>query len=413
MAKRKRNKRQAKQAPQHELSKERRPKTREETSREIRPEDLANLPQPLLFQLTEMVYIRSVVILAGLGFFFYLLYYLRSILTPILLALLLAYLINPVVIYLEKGGASRQFAIITLVMFIMLVWVTMVVFMLPAFTSSLDQLITLLSKLPSQIIKWKVWLQKVLHITFPKTWTEALMQWGGQLKLYAPKMIKPLSLAVATLFSSGMNILIALFNFILIPLFTFYFLKDYNEIKENFYSLIPIRRREYYLDILHEIDRMLSGFVRGQLTVSFLVGSLYLLLLGSLDVPLAALIAVIGAVLNVIPYLGFLATYFLAIFITLIDWQTSTQFWGVVFGMGAIHLTDVFFITPKVVGDKVGLSELVVIFAVLAGGQLFGLIGIFLAIPFAAISKVLLRELLDLYRKSDFYGADQQDSSSS
>ncbi|MBN8550702.1 MAG: AI-2E family transporter, partial [Deltaproteobacteria bacterium] len=158
-------------------------------------------------------------------------------------------------------------------------------------------------------------------------------------------------------------------------------------------SLFPSSRRRRVAEVAREIDGHISAFVRGQLTVGTILFVLYLIGLGIVGVELWFLLAVIAGFGAIIPYMGFLAGIVLSSIMALAtfgDVSHLIQVWGVFF---VVQFLEGTFITPKVVGDKVGLSPLVVILAIVAGGQLFGLLGVFLAVPGAAVARVLLRHL--------------------
>ena len=368
---------------------------------------------PIALQISEMVYVRTFVLLLMITGGFFLLYNLSSVVTPILFSLGLAYLINPIVVRMERIGMGRGTAILILVGLVVVVMAVGVMLLLPAMMSSVDELTRLVKRFPAALEKSRIWLESNFKFHFPTTWTEALSQWGDQIQKYAPSALKPLGQVVASIFSSSINLLIGIFNFLFIPLFTYYFLKDYKNVEQRLLKLIPPRMRDWSLVRFRELDGMISGFIRGQLTVCLIVGSMYMVLLTAVQVPLAPLIAVGGASINVIPYLGFLLTYVIAILAALVEYQFGWQFFVVLFGMFAIHMLDVFWFTPKVVGEHVGMSELVVIIAILAGGKLFGMVGILLAVPMAAVCKVLLREVMERYEGSRFFRGDPPSSSAS
>ncbi len=366
---------------------------------------------PLSLQISEMVYIRTFVIALLLIFLLFMTYYLSPVLTPILFSLGLAYLLNPLVVRMEKLGISRSAAISMFVLLLVVLLVSVVLLLLPALSHSFDEFARLMQQLPTALNKLKVWAEVNFKFHFPKNFTEAITQWGEQIQKYVPSMVKPLTQFFSSIFLSGVTLLIALFNFLFIPLFTFYFLKDYKHVEERVVKSIPPRMRGWALGRLREIDQMISGFIRGQITVSMIVGSCYMILLSAVQVPMAPVIALIGALINVVPYLGFFITYLIALTVALIQFQLQWQFFVVLIGMFAIHMFDVFVFTPKVVGEHTGMSELVVMIAILVGGKLFGIVGILLAVPMAAVVKVLLQEAMSRYEGSHFFRGKIEDES--
>lgn len=366
---------------------------------------------PLSLQISEMVYIRTFVIALLLIFLLFMTYYLSPVLTPILFSLGVAYLLNPLVVRMEKLGISRSAAISMFVLLLVVLLVSVVLLLLPALSHSFDEFARLMQQLPTALNKLKVWAEVNFKFHFPKNFTEAITQWGEQIQKYVPSMVKPLTQFFSSIFLSGVTLLIALFNFLFIPLFTFYFLKDYKHVEERVVKSIPPRMRGWALGRLREIDQMISGFIRGQITVSMIVGSCYMIVLSAVQVPMAPAIALLGALINVIPYLGFFITYLIALTVALIQFQLQWQFFIVLIGMFTIHMCDVFVFTPKVVGEHTGMSELVVMIAILVGGKLFGIVGILLAVPMAAVVKVFLREALSRYEGSHFFRGEIEEKS--
>jgi predicted PurR-regulated permease PerM len=357
----------------------------------------------ILIQISEFAYIRTLLIVALIAVVLYLIYHLQGVLMPVLMGLALAYLINPIVDKMQQKGVKRGYAIWILVFCIFLFLGVSALIFVPMIIESLGKLGSLIAKIPPAFFKAKAWMESTLNIHVPTTWTEAVNSWGKQLSIYAPKVIVPAQHFIAALFSGGMGLLAQLFNLLMIPLFTFYFLKSFETIRGQFLDYVPMRVRDRLLERLDEMDNIISGFVRGQLTVSLIVGTAYLVLLSVVQAPLAPILALGGAVLNVVPYLGFMITYLITVIVVGVEFHFQWQFFAVLIGMGVIHMADVLVITPSVVGEHTGLSEIVVIFAVLAGGQLFGFVGVLLAVPCAAILKVMLTEVLALYKDSDFF----------
>jgi predicted PurR-regulated permease PerM len=357
----------------------------------------------LSLKISEVVFLRTIFILVGLALLGYVFYELRTVLTPIFIALLLAYLINPLVDRMEGSGASRNFAISMLVITITFTLVMSTVLLIPPLSSSVDQLGEFLRKIPDYLVMGKKWVQATFSIDLPDTWLGALKKWSSAIQAYAPKTFKPVSLLVSRVFASSLSLLLALFHVLLVPLFAFYFLKDFHSLKKNIYTHVPPRYEEFVRTRLARMNVMISGFVRGQMIVSLIVGTMYMILLVVMEVPFAPVIAIVGALINVVPYLGFATTFAITIVAVLVKMQSITQLAIVVIGMGGIHMVDVFMITPKVVGDKVGMSELMVIVAVLCGGQLFGFLGVLLAVPTAAVLKVILEDVLRKYHDSPFF----------
>ena len=200
---------------------------------------------------------------------------------------------------------------------------------------------------------------------------------------------------LATVLLGGYSVTLTLINLALLPFIVFYLSVDFPRMRMAFLKLFPYSRRGRVGEVLDEIDGYTSSFVRGQVLVCTVLFGLYAVGLWLLGVELWFLLAFIAGYGNIIPYLGFLVGIALSTIMTIVTFGSFTQVlivWGL---FGLVQFLEGSFITPKIIGSSVGLSPLAVILAIVAGGTLFGLIGIFLAVPGAAVLKVLLRHLYD------------------
>jgi predicted PurR-regulated permease PerM len=191
---------------------------------------------------------------------------------------------------------------------------------------------------------------------------------------------------------------------LLVPVFAYYFLLDWPHITQRIRKIIPPRRRGKVLAILAEIDGVVSGWVRGQAIVTSLLAVLYAIAFSIVGIHLAIPIGLLVGALTVIPFVGTFVGAIIAIGVTLLDWQGAEPLIGVVVVIVVLHLLEAMFLTPKIVGHKVGLSESAALFAVVAGGKLLGFVGVLLAVPLAATIAVLLRHTMRRYERSDFFG---------
>jgi predicted PurR-regulated permease PerM len=189
----------------------------------------------------------------------------------------------------------------------------------------------------------------------------------------------------------GYNKALALVNIALLPFIVYYLAMDLPKIHASVVGLVPLTRRSKFVSVFREIDTYVSAFVRGQAIVCTILFVLYALGLGLVGVDLWLLLAAISGFGNIIPYVGFLSGIILSSLMALVTFGDLTHLlwvWGVYAVVQALEGT---FITPRIMGESVGLSPLIIILALFAGGQLFGLLGIFLAVPAAATLRVLAR----------------------
>jgi len=192
-------------------------------------------------------------------------------------------------------------------------------------------------------------------------------------------------------------------NTLLLPVVLFYLLRDWDEFIAGIGSLIPRHLIEKTTDLAREIDQMLAEFMRGQLTVMLIMSVFYSIGLWLAGLDNALPIGIIAGLLNFVPYLGPALGMGLALLVGALQFNTFSQIIPVlgVFGIGQLIESNM--ITPKLVGERIGLHPVVVIFALLAGGQLFGFVGVLLALPITAAIAVALHHIKDSYLDSDAY----------
>jgi predicted PurR-regulated permease PerM len=193
-------------------------------------------------------------------------------------------------------------------------------------------------------------------------------------------------------------------NLLLIPVLTFYFLRDWDWLVARVRALLPRPVEPTVSRLARESDEMLGGFLRGQLSVMVSLGAVYATGLWLAGIDLALLIGMLAGLVSFVPYLGFIVGAGVALVAALVqhgDWLHVLLVIGV-FSVGQV--LESFVLTPWLVGDRIGLHPVAVIFAVMAGGQLFGFLGVLLALPVAAVVMVLLRYAHQRYTASGLYG---------
>ncbi len=328
-----------------------------------------------------------------------------SILLPFVLAFVLAYFLHPLAIYLEKKNFSRSLASVFITFLFCFFIVAVFLIFVPILQA---QILALMVKVPQFVDV--LWLKIQTLILYTK---ENMPQ--DQLK----QISEAVSKTVFSLFNTmGTNLLkvltggLVFFNIISLVLITpvvlFYVLRDWVSVEEKMSDLIPLNKKEEVHSILKEINTALSGFIRGQASVCLLLGVFYGVFLSLIGLDSGLLVGFLSGILSFIPYFGFLTGVILSCLLALVQ-QASFSLWvgiGLVFLFGQI--LESYVLTPKLVGNKVGLHPVWVIFALLAGGVLFGFVGVFVAVPVAAIIGVLVRRILKWYRSTPVYLSTQK-----
>ena len=341
-------------------------------------------------------------LLVGTG---WLLVRLAPILTPFAISALLAYLGDPLVDRLEKQRFFNRTRAVSVVFILMtLALVLFLLFIIPLLENQVERLVHRLPDYLAWIRDSAVpWLQGALGLessTFDLSQiTEMLRSNWQQAGGFAAAVVAAIS-------SSGAALIGWLASIVLIPVVTFYLMRDWDDLVSFIKVLIPMHLQAKTSQLAGEADQRLSAFIRGQLGVMLALGVIYSVGLWLIGIDLAILIGMTAGMLSFVPYLGSIIGFGAAIIAAVVQHQDvfHPAMVSVVFIVG--QSLEGMVLTPWMVGDKIGLHPVAVIFAVLAGGQLFGFIGVLLALPAAAVIMVLVRHAHDWYKTSLLYERD-------
>ena len=194
--------------------------------------------------------------------------------------------------------------------------------------------------------------------------------------------------------SNLFNIILMIANMVIIPVVMFYLLRDFDSINKKLLGLVPARFQEKTKDVVLEIDQVLSRFVRGQLMVAGLMGVMYSAGLYLCDTPMSLSLGMMAGLVNLVPYLGLILGLVPSALLTYIHTQEWLPVMGVAGVFAFAQAMEGMLITPRVVGDNIGLHPVAVIFAVLLGGELFGITGMILGVPGVAVPMSSYHEVL-------------------
>jgi predicted PurR-regulated permease PerM len=225
-------------------------------------------------------------------------------------------------------------------------------------------------------------------------------------KSAVPTVGKLLGQGLKSVLAGGLGIVVTLVNLLLVPVFTFYLLRDWDRAVAGVDALVPAPQRGLVRRVARQIDSRLQAFVRGQLTVCLVLGVLYSVGLLLIGVDLAIAVGMVSGLLFIVPYLGTAVGIVVASGLSVLAYGLDWHLLGVLGVFGGVQLIEGMALTPWIVGDKVGLHPLVVMIALLVGGNLFGIAGMLLAIPATAAAQVLLLEWIQAYRASDAFTHD-------
>ncbi|UFH48342.1 AI-2E family transporter [Pseudomonas sp. KNUC1026] len=334
------------------------------------------------------------------------LYLLHPILTPFLVAMVLAYLADPLVDRLEAWGLSRTLGVVVVFLGFTLVFALGLVVLIPM----LARQVVRLYELAPQMLDWLQqsalpWVQAKLGLgegfwKFDKI-KAAISSHMGQTGDVVGLVLQRATASSLALFGW-------LANLVLIPVVGFYLLRDWDVMMAKIRSLLPRQREKQIVGLAGECHEVLGAFVRGQLLVMLALGGIYAggLMLTGLE--LGLLVGVIAGLASIVPYMGFITGIGVAMIAGLFQYGLDPLHLSLIAGVFVVgQALEGMVLTPLLVGDRIGLHPVAVIFAVLAGGELFGFTGILLALPVAAVIMVLIRHVHDLYKQSDLYAGSE------
>lgn len=327
-----------------------------------------------------------------------------AVLVQLFIALALAYLLNPLVKNLEQRGLNRTVSVL-LVFSLALIGISLVLVLLTlAIKSELSKVqlnIPAYATRLYELIPLKI--KSYLQIDTPDRLAQQLSTLTLELKGSALAMVKPLLQWLQQAVSSTVGLILSLLGYLIIPIYLFYLLVDMPLLTAWLKELPPLRFREQLGLLIKEFDTVLSGFVRGQLLVCAILALLYSAGLWLIGIDLAVVIGTLSGAAFIIPYVGTVLGIILSILMAALKFHDLLHPLLCLGWFALVQALEGTVITPKVVGDTVGLHPLIAIVALLIGGQLIGISGMLLAIPVAAILKVLAGHLLVYYRASAFY----------
>ena len=337
---------------------------------------------------------------------FGLIYLLSPILSPFLVGALLAYLSDPLADRLEARGLSRTSSVVIVFLVLTAVVAIALLLLLPHL---LTQVQLMVERVPRVI---EVLNTELLPFVEANLGLELgrpdLKQVAAVLTQHWQTTGSIATTLISSVAQSGLAVVAWFANLLLIPVVTFYLLRDWDLMMARIKELLP-RNIEPVVSLwAGECDEVLGAFMKGQLVVMLVLGIIYALGLALLGVDLALLLGITAGLASIVPYLGVVVGVLSSAIAAYVQMQDPTILTGVALVFGVGQLLEGMVLTPKLVGDQIGLHPVAVIFAIMAGGQLFGFVGVLLALPVAAVIRVLLSHLHRGYIASHLYS--KQDS---
>jgi predicted PurR-regulated permease PerM len=343
----------------------------------------------------------------------YFLYVVGSVaLVPVLASFALAYLLNPIFYQAEKRGMSRMVSAVVAILLVTVVITAFLAYVIPDLWAETSKAGARISEnfTPENAARQRVFLkryspalEKVAGDKIEKFLSEPIAFYNENISASTTvdetgnvKSTSGGSSAILTVLSSG-------FDLFLVPFFVFYILIDFQKWRDSLEDLIPPRFREPFSRLFDESGRILESYVRGQILIGSIMAVCYAVGFYFLGVPAWAGIAMIAGLLNAVPYVGTISGIILACGFSFADGATFGHLAAILGVFAAVQSLEGYYLTPRIMGDRLNLHPMAVFLGLLVGGKLFGLLGVVMAIPAIAIAKVFFKFLRELYQASYFY----------
>lgn len=339
-----------------------------------------------------------------------------SVLTPFVLAVVMAYLLDPLVDRLEARRVPRSVAILLLALPALAALAALLLLGIPA---AVQQLSDVAQQAPVFFQRVAAWLdalrERLLRVNVPLLDEDALVarlrsvdaaavmafleERRGALGAWAWKSFVGVG--------RGLGLMLSIAGYVVLtPVLTFYLLRDWDRLRHAAANLLPAARKEEAVSLAGEYDRLLGRYLRGQITVAVISGTIVAVALGVVSFPHAAMLGLLMAVFNVVPYLGLVLSLVPAVFIALVSGSIGASLLKVAVAYGLAQGFENAVVSPRIVGDSVGLHPFWVVLALAVGGFFFGFVGLLIAVPAAVGVKLLVKRALAQYRASALFRGD-------
>jgi predicted PurR-regulated permease PerM len=337
------------------------------------------------------------------------LYLLRGALMPFVAGMGVAYLLDPVADRLERLGLPRAVASLLMVFGFLLIVVAAFLIVVPVLT---DQVSDLVARAPAYIDELRREAQPMLRKLRSSLTPGQAAQVDEAIKSHVGDILGWIGQVLGGILSGGAALLSLLGLMFIMPVVAFYMIRDWDRLIAQMDSLLPRQSADTIRELAREIDDRLSGFVRGQALVCLLLGAWYAAGLTLVGLDFGLLVGTGAGLLSIIPYLGNIVGLGTSLLLAVAQFEgwIPIALVAVVFVSGQVLEGN--FVTPKIVGDRVGLHPVWLLFAVTAGGALLGITGALLAVPVAAALGVLVRHAVQRYRASPLYAEPEQPAAS-
>lgn len=328
----------------------------------------------------------------------------KSMLMPFVLGFVIAYMLNPTLVKLnDDWHIPRNLSVIILLTLFFLACTIIVALIAPILY---QEMVQLARGLPGHIDTIWGWVEPYTQQLQQQISGEEMEQLKNGMKSQAGNIVKLGTNVLSGVASGGQALVGFATTLVLTPIVAFFVMQEWEKITSWMENMMPNQSRSTINDLLSQMNKKISGFIRGQITVSAILAGFYAIALALVGLNYGFLIGLVAGVLSIIPMVGSIVGLFVSVLVAVIQvWATGDwMFVGYVAGIFIFgQIVEGNFLTPKLVGDSVGLHPLWVMFSLLAGGAVLGILGMLLAVPVAAVIGVLVSFGILQYKRSEFF----------
>ncbi|MEI8181547.1 MAG: AI-2E family transporter [Desulfomonile sp.] len=343
---------------------------------------------------------------AAVAFFAILVWLMRaleSVTTMVMVAFFIAYILDPLVSTLETRGIRRQLSVMFILFSGLLLVAGIFTVLIPAIFGEIYDFAAKVPRYVTELRDVAFNIADKIDLRIPTDWGEVTPVIIEKARQLIPSLADPAGRIVSSIFKSTFGILSAILHTLLVPVIAYYLLVSFGSFRDEITDLIPMYTREPVMDRLREIDRVLAAFVRGQLTIAAILGVLYSIGFTLIGIDLAIVLGISCGILWIIPYMGTMVAIVVGSAMALAKYGDLVHVAYVWAWIAMVQLLEGYVLTPRIVGKAIGLHPVVYILALIVGANLFGFVGMLVAIPVTAVLRVLLLTGVEAYRRSPLY----------
>lgn len=358
------------------------------------------------FARADPAFLRLLIFGGGLIAVVVLLIVFGNIFLPLILGFGIAYLLDPLVSGLERRGWRRTWAVVALAVALVLAITGFFLYLVPAMSEEIRQLARRLPQYGERLQEQVAPALDRVRARYPEHFVQVQDRIIEATRENLPRLATSVGHWLAQIFDSVRGLILFLLSLIFVPVFAFYLLVDFPKVKRGMRDLVPLPYRAVVTQRLQEVDTTVSSFLRGQLTIALILATINSIGLVLIGVPLGLVIGIVAGLANMIPYMSLVVGLLPAVILCWAEYGSLARVVLVIAVFSGAQLLEGTFLSPRILGRSVNLHPVWILLAIIVGGSLFGIVGMLIAVPTAAVIQVFMRHWLTAYRDSQVYRGD-------